>query len=261
MTATLPAALLVLVLWWQHGRLEWRRDVAAAPSLGLSWAPRAAYSRAWVEHTLIGAQGRRLRPQPLLERCLVAGRAVWFYLGKLVWPANLIFIYPRWEIGCGGGFGPYLCPRSGCPGPARGELWMALSPPLPAAPLAVALLFVGTLFPVLGFFTVYAFVFSFVADHFQYLAEPGVMALAAAALALAWRRLPAGWRWTGPVGAAVLAVGLGGLTWNQGRSYRDSETLYRAIIDRNPDSWMAQDNLGTLLRQSGADLGGGGAAL
>ncbi len=33
-----------------------------------------------------------------IERCLIAGRAIWFYLGKLAWPEPLIFNYPRWQI-------------------------------------------------------------------------------------------------------------------------------------------------------------------
>ena len=35
------------------------------------------------------------------ERLVAAGDAVWFYLGKLVWPHPLITIYPRWEIDAG----------------------------------------------------------------------------------------------------------------------------------------------------------------
>ena len=90
--ATLPAALLV-VFWWRRGRLHWRRDVLPlAPWFALSAA--AGLLTAWVERTLIGAEGAAFQ-FTLIERVLIAGRAVWFYLGKLLWPANLIFIYPR----------------------------------------------------------------------------------------------------------------------------------------------------------------------
>ena len=41
---------------------------------------------------VLAAQGRRV------ERVLLAGRVFWFYLGKLVWPVELIFHYPRWTV-------------------------------------------------------------------------------------------------------------------------------------------------------------------
>ena len=54
-TATLPAALLVI--WWQRGRLSWRRDVAPAGAL-LCPGAAAGMLTAWVERKLIGAEGR-----------------------------------------------------------------------------------------------------------------------------------------------------------------------------------------------------------
>jgi tetratricopeptide (TPR) repeat protein len=242
-TATLPAALLVMA-WWQRGRLGWRRDIVPLlPWFALGAA--AGLFTAWVEHSLIGAKGSDF-DLSLAARVGVAGRAVWFYLGKLFWPANLIFIYPRWD-------------------PDTPEAWTSLSPVAvlalfaglwvlrsrSRAPLAAGLIFVGALFPVLGFFNVYAFVFSFVADHFQYLASLGVIALAAAGATLACQRLPRRARWAGPVVAAGLLGTLGLRTFAQSRNYRDSETLYRSILAKNPDAWMAQDNLGTILRDSG----------
>ena len=56
---------------------------------------------------------------------------------------------------------------------------MAVAPPWRCSPAAAAgrwpdfSIFAGTLFPVLGFLNVYPFLFSFVADHFQYLAMLG----------------------------------------------------------------------------------------
>ena len=52
---------------------------------------------AWVERRLIGAEGADFALS-IVERCLIAGRAIWFYLGKLFWPTELIFIYPRWQV-------------------------------------------------------------------------------------------------------------------------------------------------------------------
>jgi hypothetical protein len=91
-TTTLPAALLV-VFWWQRGTLSRRRDIAPLlPFFVLGAA--GGFFTAWVERTVIGAEGAAFH-FTIIERCLIAGRAIWFYLAKLFWPAHLIFIYPR----------------------------------------------------------------------------------------------------------------------------------------------------------------------
>jgi protein O-mannosyl-transferase len=114
------------------------------------------------------------------------------------------------------------------------------------APLAAALLFGGILFPVLGFFNIYPFRFSFVADHFAYLASIPVLALVAAGLAEGAAR----WRWPPRAragAAAIVLAGLGVITFQQSGQYADAETLYRETLRRNPSSWMAHGNLGMLL--------------
>jgi len=242
-TATLPAALLV-VLWWRRGSLSLRGDVLPLiPWLCVGAA--AGAMTAWVERTFIGARGGAFE-LGALERVLVAGRAVWFYLGKIVWPADLVFVYPRWSIDARAA-GQYLYPAAA----------FAVLAALYAArrwsrgPLAAALLFVGALFPALGFINVYPFVFSYVADHFQYLAAAAVLPAIAAGLTLAADRLPAtGVRASRAAAVCILAL-LAALTWRQAGNYRNPETLYRSILERNPASWLAHDNLGVVLVQRG----------
>src|SRR6185369_14457255 len=89
-TTTLPAALLV-IQWWRTGRLSWRRDIVPL----LPWFAFALASglfTAWVERTIIGAEGAAF-DLTLLQRCALAGHVIVFYLGKLVWPAGLAFFY------------------------------------------------------------------------------------------------------------------------------------------------------------------------
>ena len=94
-TATLPAALLV-ILWWTRGRLEFRRDVLPlAPWFAAAGA--SGLLTAWVERHVVGAQGAGF-DLTFAQRLLVAGRALWFYLCKLLAPADLMFIYPRWSL-------------------------------------------------------------------------------------------------------------------------------------------------------------------
>src|SRR5438093_13267996 len=118
--------------------------------------------------------------QTFPERLIIAGRAIWFYLGKLMWPDPLIFIYPRWEINSLQltAYLPLLAALAGL-----FALWRIRgkwSRPV----FFAAAYFVISLFPVLGFFTVYFFRYSFVSDHFQYLASMGPLALAGAGIAV-----------------------------------------------------------------------------
>jgi hypothetical protein len=94
-TATLPAAVLV-ILWWQRGRIDVRRDVVPLVPFFVLGAI-AGLSTAWLEVNLVGARGDEFALSPV-ARVLVAGRAAWFYAWKLVWPAGLTFNYPRWSI-------------------------------------------------------------------------------------------------------------------------------------------------------------------
>jgi tetratricopeptide (TPR) repeat protein len=239
-TATLPAALLV-VLWWRRGRLEWQRDIAPLlPWLGFGVA--AGLFTAWVEQTYIGAQGADFSLSPL-ERALLAGRIVWFYAATLVWPAGLTFNYPRWEVDASVWW-QYLYPLS-LLGLAA---WSWATRRRARGPLASLLFFVGTLFPVLGFLNVYPFRYSYVADHFQYVASLGLIVPAAVVLTRAVARLPRA-SIAGPALAAALAVVLSVLTYRQSAMYRDVETLWRETIARNPSSWLAHLNLGVELAQ------------
>jgi tetratricopeptide (TPR) repeat protein len=231
-TCSLPAALL-LVCWWKKGRVQ-RGDVmpllpffVVGVALGLMTA--------WIEKHHVGAQGADWS-LTFADRCLIAGRALWFYAGKLVWPAHLIFIYPRWEIEPAVWW-QWLFPIAAA-GVVAG-LWLARRR-IGKGPLVAVLFFAGTLGPALGFVNVYPMRYSFVADHFQYLASVGLITLFAAGLNRAPRVIP-----------TTLVVLLGALTWQQTGIYRDLETLWRDTLAKNPGCWLAQNNLGTVFADKG----------
>jgi tetratricopeptide (TPR) repeat protein len=235
-TASLPAALLV-VFWWRRGRLEWRRDVVPL----LPWfvlGTAGGLFTAHFERVLIGAQGADFT-LGLADRLVLAGRVFWFYLGKLLWPFELIFVYPRWSVDASVWW-QWLFPAAGL-GLLAGLAWWSRRA---RGPLAAALLFGGSLFPVLGFVNVYPFVFSYVADHFQYLASLAVFALAGAGLS----RLP---RRARTIATGLLAALFGLLTWNQAAVYKNDVTLYEATLRRNPDAWLAHHNLAMILSDRG----------
>jgi tetratricopeptide (TPR) repeat protein len=207
----------------------------------LALGAAAGIFTAWVERTLVGAQGAGFA-LTLVERFLLAGRAIWFYAGKLVWPANLMFFYPRWRVDSAEWW-QYLYPL----GALAALAGLCLLARKRRGPLAGALIFAGTLFPALGFFNVYPFLYSYVADHFQYIASLGIIVPVASGLASAVR--PGTRRW-GVAAACVALAALGALTWQQCGMYSDIETLFQETIDRNPTSWIAHYNLGVLIAGS-----------
>ncbi len=239
-TCSLPAAVL-LVCWWQEGRLRRADLVATAPFFAIG--ALLGLHTSWVETHLTGASG----PQWSLtfaERVLVAGRAVWFYLGTLAWPYQLTFIYPRWEIDARAWW-QWIFPATLV---ALGlALWLVRAR-TGRAPVATLLFFVGTLFPALGFLNVYPMRYSFVADHFQYLATIGPIALFAAGIATG---VGDGRARIGAVIPAALVGVLAVCTWRQCATYANAETLWRVTLARNPGCSMAHNNLGNVLLGKG----------
>jgi tetratricopeptide (TPR) repeat protein len=240
-TASLPAALLV-ALWWKHGKLTLKDWKPLVPWL-ITGAVVGLFT-SWVEQHYLGAKGQDFS-LPFLERGLVAGRAIWFYLGNLLWPFDLNFLYPRWVPDHRVGW-QWLYPVGVFA--LLGLLWALRH--RSRAPLAAFLFFVGSLFPVLGFVNLYGALYSFVWDHWQYLPDLGLIALAGAGLSLAIDKLGPVWR---PVFATALALGLGALTWAHCAMFHDDRTLYRETLARNPAAWMAHFNLGGMALKAGKD--------
>jgi Flp pilus assembly protein TadD len=176
-------------------------------------------------------------PIALLDRPLIAARALWFYAGALIAPRTLVPIHARW------GIDPYS--------PVQ---WLPL-----AAALALAIglwrrqpwglthwgvgHFAVTLAPVLALVP-YGFTeLSFVAERHAYVASIGLLLVAA--LGLDWLRAR---RATLATALAVaLVVLLAARTVRQIGVWRDGETLWRHQLEHGPDHWLARNNLAMAL--------------
>jgi tetratricopeptide (TPR) repeat protein len=244
-TAVLPAVILV-IFWWRRGKLDWKRDVRPlAPWFAMGMC--AGLFTSWVERKYIGATGADFVLTPL-QRVLIAGRVIFFYAGKLFWPTKLAFFYPHWNVDATVWW-QWLFPAGVLALVAI--LWLVAR--RNRGPLASLLIFTGTLFPVLGFLNVYPFRYSFVANHFQYLASLGILVPGVVLLARASERLRMG-KAVVAASSALLILVLGGLTWQQSRMFSDIKTLYRRSIEQNPDSYIAHYNLGTVLTEEPGQL-------
>jgi protein O-mannosyl-transferase len=236
-TASLPVVLLLLI-WWKNGSVKGRDVVAVVPFFVLGIVLGSV--TIFFERSYAGTHGP-LWALSFPERFLVAGRALWFYISKLALPLHLTFIYPRWAIDAGSWW-QYLFPFSVFL--FVFTLWTDRAR-LGRGPFVAVACFIVTLSPALGFFNVFPMLYSFVADHFQYLASAGLIALFSAGMARALKR---------PAFVAVscsILLALGALTWRQGGIYKDLETLWRDTLSKNPACWMAHVNLGKILSMRG----------
>jgi protein O-mannosyl-transferase len=237
-TATLPAVLL-LVLWWKRESRHVSDVLPLAPFFALGLA--AGLGTAWLEVRHVGAAGEDWSLNPY-QRVLLAGRVPWFYAAKLLWPHSLTFIYPRWLVD--GSILDVLYPSALLL--CLGGLY-AVRRRIGVGPLVAGLFFVVTLFPAMGFVDVYPMRFSYVADHFQYLASIGMIALVVTAVhSIATRH---GVRDKAAFVAAICTIALAGLARGETSKYHDAETLWRDTIAKNPDAWIAHNNLGNLRLQ------------
>lgn len=241
-TASLPAALLVLISWRRGGLA--RRDVWPLIPMFVAGTMLGSLT-IWLERTHVGAQGIDWQLTPV-ERAVIAGRALWFYASKLLWPTGLAFMYPRWSVAATGG--QLLFPISAAAMVVA--LWLARRR-VGASALVGVVLFVGTLVPALGFFDVFPMRYTFVADHYQYLASLALIALVVAAAAAGLQALRVPIQLQRALATAVVMV-LAGLTWQRSHAFETHEALWRDSVENAPGSWMGQVSLGALLERRGA---------
>jgi len=253
-TCSLPAAIVCL-LWWKRVKLSRAVIVSLAPMFALGLV--LGLTTAWLERENVGARGVTWELSGA-ARFIIAGRALWFYAGKLLWPLHLSFNYERWDIHDVGG-GHFLYPCSAIL--LLVGLW-AVRQRTGRGPLVAVLLFGGTLLPALGFVDLYPMRYSFVADHFQYLASIPITTLVVTAIAVGltrilgatfpswdpnsiWSRVPHACCSLAVLGALAL------LTWRQAGVFQNKETLWNHTLVENPKSWIAHNNLGVYLEAVG----------
>jgi hypothetical protein len=260
--AILPPVLLLCV-WWRRERIT-RRDFARTlPFFALSLL--FSLVAIGIQHKALHT-GAALSQDPLLARLIGGSWALWFYLGKILLPVNLTMIYQRWQIN---------------PGAALSYAPIFLFADMIALfwwnrggwgrPFLFAFgYFVIALSPVLGLFDMAFFSNSQVADHFQYLAMPGILALIAAGISLlpglaaqrAGGHSEAGARppearkarpsvLLAAMTPAVIAILLSALTWRRETVMGNSQRLWEDNAAKNPTSWRVYMNLNLALLEQG----------
>jgi tetratricopeptide (TPR) repeat protein len=243
-TVVLPA-VLCLCAWWIEGRWRWRNLPGLLPTALLALA--AAAFAAW-SHGLDQAMACDPHwPRSWPERLVTAGDAVWFYLGKLLWPQLLMTVYPGWTADAENFLSwlPLLAVIAGF-----SILWLERGTRLRPWFFAFAY-FLAALFPALGLLDNFIFRYAPVFDHFQYLASMGPLALAGSGLVAFSRAVRPGLRAIRTVAAAGVLAVLALLTWQRAAVFQSDETLWRDTLEKNPTCWLAHNNYGRALAQTG----------
>ncbi|MCJ7544662.1 MAG: tetratricopeptide repeat protein [Phycisphaerae bacterium] len=230
----LPVVLL-LVAWWRRDRVTWRDLLKAAPFFVLA-VVLSILGILYQRHVVIQDSPIRSAHEGFFFRLAVAGMAPWFYLLKAVVPHPLAMVYPRWD------FDPRALVNY-LPGLALigvlALLWR-LRPWCKGALVALAY-FVVTLFPVMGFFSMYYHLYSFVADHWQYVPMIGLLALVSGVAAFLTRYVPR----VAVQAAAVVVVGaLSVGAWHRSKICADSFKLWKDNIATYPNHFLPYYNLG-----------------
>jgi len=239
----LPASLL-LVAWWQRDRLRWREVWPLLPMIGM--VATMGQMTFYVEHHSGGATGPQFNID-WIHRVLISGRSFWFYLGRLFFPHQLTFIYPRWDVEPGVWW-QWLFPLATA-GALMG-VWLLRKRIGKGIFAALLHFYIGTSLLIL-MVVLYMTQYSFVSDHWQYFGCMSVMTLVAAGITMAFGFLGTRNPWLRPVFCGALLLTLGVLTWQQCKMYADVETLWRTTIRLNPDCWMAHNNLGIVFVEQG----------
>ncbi|MEI6535331.1 MAG: tetratricopeptide repeat protein, partial [Verrucomicrobiaceae bacterium] len=245
-TVVLPL-VLGLCVWWMDGRWRWRPNLMQLTPLFLMSGLTGLVTM-WTQK-FEGANWEVVIPMNALERVTLAGRVLCFYLGKLLWPSHLMMVYPRWDISAAGlsDFLPLITVmivsvvlwlnRNRWNGRGR-ALWFSWT------------CYVIALLPVMGVLHQNFHRYSFVADHFQYLASMSILALAGAGITTGLGNMMQSRRAVAVLCSLPL-LALGTLTWRQSSIYQNEETLWRATLTENPTCLVAHNNLGRALLESG----------
>ena len=241
-TVILPV-VLCLCAWWVEGRWQWRNLGRVGPIFLMSLA--AAVVTIWRQYLEGVNDPHWARSWP--ERLATSGDVVWFYLGKLLWPYPLSAIYPRWQIDARSWFS-YV--------PVMAVLLLLVilwhKRHAWARPYFFALAyFLVALLPILGLVEHYFLRFSFVADHLQYLAAMGILALAGAGLTRLADLILPGRLWVQSTLGAGLLLSLGLLSWNRAWAYENETTLWTDTLAKNPNCGVAYSDLGNVLFKEG----------
>jgi tetratricopeptide (TPR) repeat protein len=237
-TVTLPVAILGCI-WWQTRTLRFKDFLFSAPFFALTAA--LSLNEIWFQYHR--AMASDVRTDSFVSRLVTAGHAIMFYASKIVFPYNLNFVYPSPAINV-------HSPVAWMPVLIIGVVFLLALWRNDGwgRPVLFGLgYYVVTLLPVVGFLNIYFMRYSWASDHWQYIAEIGLIAFIVGALWHACARASAGIRALALGAAALIVIFLGSQSFARCKLFVNDEALWRDTIARNPAAWMARSNYAEML--------------
>ena len=235
--------MLLLFTWWRYEKIDRRNALRVLPFFAFAFA---AGITTLVAHYYYGPKlGVLPTESNLLIRTLTSARAVWFYLAKDLLPVGLTMHYPRWKI-------DPASPIAYVPALAMvvtlAVFWRFRQSWGKACLFGLSY-FLLALGPTIGVLNMAFLMMAPVADHLQYLALPGILALLVGGVVYL---LEGQTQRLIPVFLFLLLVSpLAFLSWRHQRLMANPEALWRDNLKKNPTSWTANNNLGGILFEQG----------
>jgi Tfp pilus assembly protein PilF len=238
----------LLYAWWKRGTVT-KRDVTLA-------LPLFAVSIVLGLVTMSYQWGRAIGQEKIIvgdlfsvggfaSRVAISGMAILHYLASIVWPVNLLPIYPRWEVDP-----PKAWMFLAWPVIAGGTWWMwknrdALFPAHWGRHALFAFgFFLLMVAPVLGFVTISYMRITWVADHFIYLPMISIIALLCAGATLWFGRAQEESKPTFLAGGALVLAALSLIAFRLAVAWMDEDHMWEHTLKHNFEAWQAHNRLG-----------------
>ncbi len=268
--ACMVPVVLLFVLVWKRGFINKRDILLLVPWMVLGIL--AAGMTIHIEHGQAGAKGHGFHFS-MAQHLIIAGKDLWFYPYKLFWPWPMMAVYPRWHISHPAAW-ESIFPVTAFAIPV---VLLAFSKKIGRGPFVAVCVYGLMISPLLGFIAFYTEEYTFVADHYQYLACIGIIVLVTETAAGIFSRLgqsdkasgdpgvpvegqasanvPPNVRgsgaWLGWLVSVLVLLALGTMTWAQSEIYTPPLRVWTHNIKYNPDCWLAMERVGVYEYEKG----------
>jgi protein O-mannosyl-transferase len=242
----IPAALLLLHFW--KGVRVSRRSIVLIVAMTVFALAMSVITVRWETMTKFAVTADFELNGP--QRWVIFGQVFWIYLYKALLPVNLSFFYERWEVPLSPSVGLMLLPLLAVA--AMSLLWVKRKS-WGRGPWAVMMHYMLTTSALILMHVLFMTRYTWLADHWQFF---GLLGLIPALVNVLYERLSRLHNgrplFYGVVGSLAILFLVGSRA--ESAKYQSLEGFYLHVINDNPKSWLAYNNLGRIYDERGDKL-------